>query len=275
MSVSRRNIPFNWTIVAAGVVLVAVWSGYKSITSEPVESAPEVSALMDEENKKSPARETNSDEEVTRVTSASRFGGDVISDAWPPQPKGITEIKAVKQVAARESTDRTAGNKSTDLRTAREIAESSRDVQVLLGNRYAFLQERKITAKWSKEDLRDEVVFYSYEQNITVKTTVEQGQVVNVEGIVPTEFQPPLAEVEKQRAIEIARDYWRLAGDMRIDELEGFSILTYDGEDTHAVRMVYVTFHYNSTINPELLTWVDLTNERVDRSLVQRAEVGQ
>lgn len=275
MIVKNARSPVNW-LLAASVVFVVTWFGLRSsendqVALSPESETPDVGALLVVESKKSPAVVSKSDEEVTRVTGGGRFIGNQVSDVWPPQPMGISSVRALElppQLALDESFQQ-AGP------TAREVAEASNSVRVLLGNRYKFISQRPVLAKWSKEHLGDEAVFYSYDQNLTVVAVVEQAQVVDVQGILPTEFQPPLAPDEKARATELARSYWQAAGDVRIDDLEAFAILTYDGADGHAVRMAYVTFHYTSTINPELLTWVDLTNERVDRSLVQRAGVIQ
>ncbi len=273
MIVKNIRSPANW-LVAAGVILVALWMDLRSpdkdqLALAPTDTVPEVGALRAIVSAKSPASVSNSDEEITRVTSSSRFGSDQLTDVWPPQPRGITGVRAVAPKP------QLMNDAAGDFASAREIAEASDSVRVLLGRRYGFISERPKLAKWSKEHLGDEVVFYSYDQNITVIATIEQGQVVEVQGVLPTEFQPPLSPDEKSLAAELARDYWLASGDTRVDDLEAFSILTYDGVERHPVRMAYVTFHYTSTINPELLTWVDLTHERVDRSLIQRGGVGQ
>lgn len=276
MKSQRQTHRILW---ATNVALALALAWYATRPADPgsaeqaqAEHAPASAALLADEEK-SPAGVRVSDEENTRVNRASRFTDNGISTTWPPQPRDIGGVRHLHPQPTGPSTrSARAKDGSPLLPSARQIAENSDEVRILLGNRYAFLDQHRLTAKWTEEHLGDEVNFYSYDQNITVRARVEQGQVVAVESLLPTQYQPPLAPAERDRATALARDYWRQLGDPRIDELEGFAILTYEREASYAVRMAYVTFHYNSTINPELLTWVDLTNERIEKSAVQREE---
>jgi len=77
--------------------------------------------------------------------------------------------------------------------------------------------------------------------------------------------------MEKSLAIEIAREYWIERDEPRVAQLEGYAIQTYQPDGSlYPTRVAYVSFHVQSPEPPELITWVDLSKERVFRAKVER-----
>ncbi len=125
--------------------------------------------------------------------------------------------------------------------------------------------------KGDADELATLVVYYNLDEDTTVEVFINDERVVAVETTMAADGQPPLSAKEKFRAAELARAHWAALGDERLASLEGFSILANrPGGANYNSRVAYVSFHEDNTSDPELLTWVDLTDETILDSRVDR-----
>lgn len=185
--------------------------------------------------------------------------------SWPPQVKYIQNVTW----DSAEVETRTVRNSAETGATA--VATQNNEVQALLGERYTFISATPIEDKWVEETRGYKVTYFSYSNNLTVEATVNEGAVASVETYSASDFQPPLRQNEVDAAIKIARAYWTELGNERVDALQGFTIQTFQTEGDggyYDTRMSYVSFHVDETAPPELLTWVDLTNETVVKAAI-------
>ncbi len=115
------------------------------------------------------------------------------------------------------------------------------------------------------------VLLHSHDRSATVEAHGRDSRVVEVVSRPAGADQPPLAVDEKHRATEVARSHCEAVGGDRIDQLEGFVILSVESDGTHHdSRVADVSSHVDHVARPELLTWVDLTAETVLRAEVDR-----
>lgn len=202
---------------------------------------------------------------VTVLTSQGRFTGP---GEWPPAPH---EARGPMIQAARPT--------DTDRGQVVARLESHSEVQAQLGVAYSLisstnpLSDRAGAAKGELNLAQLETTWFSRSTNQTViaLSDAEGAQVTDLRMVPAGDAQPDLTDDEDALAITLARTFWADEGDKRIDDLEGFSIWAFreDGR-VYDVRMAYVSFHRSREHDPELITWVDLTNETVVRSEVVR-----
>ena len=196
----------------------------------------------------------------------SRFTGP--GGQWPPQPRGATGIVQL-DTGAFEDRPQVGKDRSADWAAELEQAAAAgvdrrAELVAELGQRYDLI---------ARDDLGDTslAVYYSLSTNQTIEARLVGETVVELQRHEPSVFQPELLNAEKEAAIEVARAHWEAAGDARIDQLQGFSILAFQpGGAYYDTRMVYVSFHIDEDARPELLTWVDLAAGRVVQSEVDR-----
>ena len=175
---------------------------------------------------------------------------------YPPQPVGARDVRPV------EATPRSAFAGTADpVGVARQdpaVAERLGPDAVLIGVE-ARRSEGVDLVTWHRADTAE-----------TVVATVARSGVTGVEVVPGGEWQPPLAPEEGDRAIAIAREHWREAGEDRVDELEGFVMHTLDRDGTYPDhRLAYATFAAHVDARPELLAVVDLTTGEVVRTGVE------
>ena len=104
------------------------------------------------------------------------------------------------------------------------------------------------------------VVAYDYSANLAVEIGLDgNGELT---GISDAQYQPPLATIEVERAIEIARLDDRIA--KHIGGMVGM-VIPFEGADGEWVhrRVVEVLFGCRSERLPRLRAWVDLATESV------------
>lgn len=202
---------------------------------------------------------------VTVLNDRGRFSGP---GEWPPAPH---EARVPHVRAARPA----------DPERDRAIArlESHPDLGPLLGERFSLIasghpaSDRAGAAKGELDRSQLETRWFSRSTNQTVIAVSDAGgaRPASVRTIAASDSQLDLSDSEDELAIALAREFWEAEGDDRIDELKGFSIwaLREDGR-VYDVRMAYVSFHPTREHDPELIAWVDLTNETIVRSEVVR-----
>lgn len=201
---------------------------------------------------------------ITVLDHEGRFTGP---GEWPPRNKQAdTElIREAVRDADPEVTARIAA-----------LRDDSR-VAAALGERYSLIGTGNPlsldpNAEKGALDLdRTQTVYFSLTNNQTVVVEALDGVVTDIETTAAADGQLSLTLEEDAQAIAIARAYWEDAGDKRIDQLQGYSIWAIrPGGRTYDVRMAYVSFHIDADSNPELITWVDLTNGEVAEGRVDR-----
>jgi len=202
-----------------------------------------------------------------------RFTGPQVE--WPPRHRDATNVSgvAISDVASNVDEIYATQFAARDSLIAAELGDdytvsAAIDMETAIGAgstaaRSAQSRSASVGDKYGPSDTH-RITFFSYAENQTVHADVRNGEVVSYETVPATVEQPALIEIEQDRAIAIARSWWKAQNNDRIDELEGFAIRAFQGNgDFFPVRMVYVSFHVSQTEKPELLTMVDLTNEVV------------
>ncbi len=195
----------------------------------------------------------------TRDTNA-RF--EAVNDVFPPQPKSMENIRAEQSGAqmARAATARERADAS---------ARQSADVQLALGDRYAYIGQEFLGVKGDRNNSQVRHTYFSHSKNATIEVLMDQESVRTIHSIAPNIYQPPLTETEVAEAIQIARRALRAEGITQIADLEGHTILALPTDGNSAFfnhRIGYVSFHRNVDVGPEYVAWVDLTDQVVVES---------
>lgn len=181
---------------------------------------------------------------------------------WPPQPTDMSKIGIV------------AGNFRTQslkrLQKAEIEAAVMRDAAVIaaLGSDYTHLDTN--IARDKGGNIRPEVTFFSYSNNVTVQASLTRDQRVLHEVMAPEEYQFPEGEEDISRAVPLARAALVEQGFNKATTLNANAMLTYPERDAekafHDVRMMYVTVGKGNGATPDYAAWVDLTNDQVVKS---------
>lgn len=190
--------------------------------------------------------------------------------SWPPQ------VKYAKDVVWDTNAEQIAASQLTELDAVAVVASSNAEFSALLGERFMFISAKPIQKKWQEIVQGYKVTYFSYSNNITIEALITDEEVDDIITYTAAEYQPPLRQNEVDEAIVIARQYWQGQGNSRVNELQGFTIQTFKtdgGGGFYDTRMSYVSFHLNETAKPELLTWVDLTNQTVLRAAIDQGGV--
>lgn len=185
--------------------------------------------------------------EVATSRFASPDGG------FPPQPvraSGARPVAVEVDVAESAARRRAAAVAVDDER----VAAARGSAWIDLGVQQVPQGAGHLVTTWSQTFAR------------TVLATVVDGQVTAVEVVPPGAWQPPLAGVERLRAIDLARAQLLDLGVGRVGDLQGLAMHTMGPDGTPwPTRMAYVTFHAHLDARPEYAAWVDLVEERVVR----------
>lgn len=189
------------------------------------------------------------------LDGAGRFSAP--GEVWPPRPDGAGAPSLVPEATA-------PGGDSLPA----EVQTASADVAVAdaLGASWSVtaIEVGVEDGKGNVDTSRSEIQFFSLSNNQTVTATLSAGQVTGVAIDAPGDFQPPLAQTEVEQAAAIARQHWVDQGAADINDLQGYGIRAFDGEnDFYDVRMVYISFHVSSDELPMYMSKVDLTNGTV------------
>lgn len=188
---------------------------------------------------------------------------------WPPQPRGLTNIVLHSSVA-----EENQGQARKQARLDRLEYKAKGDVRAIhgLGNRYTHVTI--IDQDDDKED-RDvkgqptvvsRLVSFSHEKNATVEVGFDADErIVSVSTTPAKDYQPEITDEEVKEAEQLARKHFTRQGSKRVAGLQAFGILAYKPEGTgfYDTRVIYVSFHKDNDSPPELMAWVDLTNQRI------------
>lgn len=185
---------------------------------------------------------------------------------WPPQPRGITNI-VVHSNPHEEEQDRTIKK----ARKERLEQKATRGTNALKG-RFAHAA---VIDKEDKDDKNDknrgtvvsEAVFFNHDTNTTVEVGFDADEkIVEVNTRAAKDYQPEITEEEIAEAAKLARKYFARQGSKKkIAGLKPYGILAYksEGDGFYDTRVIYVSFHKHDDAPPQLMAWVDLTNQRI------------
>jgi hypothetical protein len=192
---------------------------------------------------------------------------------WPPQPRGIANV-VVHSDSKKEENERAIKKARMDglaLKAERGILG--------LGNRFARITEIEKDEKEDNEDrdrndqeernihkVVNQVVFFSHDKNATIEVGFDgEDTIAAVTSTPASEYQPEITDEEIEAAQKLARKYFTAQGSKRIAGLRAYGILGYkpEGKGFFDTRVIYVSFHKHDDAPPELMAWVDLTNQRI------------
>lgn len=188
---------------------------------------------------------------------------------WPPQPRGLTNVLLHSNV-----TEENQGHARKQARLDRLEYKAKGDVRAIhgLGNRHTHVTI--IDQEDEKED-RDvkgqptvvsRLVSFSHEKNVTVEVGFDaEERIVSVSTTPAKDYQPEITDEEIKEAEQLARKYFSRQGSKQVAGLQAFGILAYKPEGTgfYDTRVIYISFHKDNDSPPELMAWVDLTNQRI------------
>ncbi|TFG82081.1 MAG: hypothetical protein E4H19_13640 [Chromatiales bacterium] len=189
---------------------------------------------------------------------------DHADQAWPPQPRGITNVVPLSDPGGAE---RAAELRQRQKAKRERVALASPDVRKSLGRRYTRPDLVESDGKGVVNTGTVRLVYFSLENNTTVEVTLDKSRVLGVREIAATEYQPDVTDDEILEAEGIARAYFNDRGTARVAALRAYGILAYlpQGTGFYPVRVIYLSFHEAEDAPPEFSAWVDLSNQRVLR----------
>ncbi len=192
---------------------------------------------------------------------------------WPPQPRGIANV-VVHSDAKKEENERSIQKARMD-----RLAQKAETGILGLGNRFARITEIEKDEKEDNEDrdrndqeernthkVVNQVVFFSHDKNTTVEVGFDSEDKIEAVTFTPaSEYQPEITDEEIEAAQKLARKYFISQGFKKITGLRAYGILAYkpEGKGFFDTRVIYVSFHKHDDAPPELMAWVDLTNQRI------------
>ncbi|GMW05312.1 MAG: hypothetical protein QY320_03545 [Gammaproteobacteria bacterium] len=197
-------------------------------------------------------------------TAHTQDHGDMI---WPPQPRGITNV-----TSRADTGDRARLAKAQEKLAAalERVALVGPDVRQALGNRYTRIAVQQHAGK-DGTPAEPVLVYFSHATNSTVEVAMDRQRVRSVHRVSAAEYQPEITDEEVTEAEGIARSHFAGLGEERVAQLEAFGILAYKptGSGFYDTRVLYISFHPDNDSFPEYAAWVDLTNRRVIRTLIE------
>lgn len=184
------------------------------------------------------------------------------SQGFPPQPVDLTGAAPVTPVTPSAWAGAAAG-------AARAVAADDAIVTAALGADPQLIGVEDVAPKGSGQQAH-RVTWYAGGRDVTVRATVRNDRVSDVEEIPAADWQPPLTTEEEARAEQIAREGLVAEGHSSAADLQGFTIPAMDADGSYpGSRMAYVSFHDHVDARPELVAWVDLSVGAVVRSRVE------
>jgi len=188
---------------------------------------------------------------------------------WPPTPRGLVNATLYSNVA-----EENQGHARKQARLDRLEYKAKGDVRAIhgWGNHYTHVA---IIDQDDEKDDRDvkgqptvvsRLVSFSHDKNATVEVGFDADErIVTVSTTPAKDYQPEITDEEVKEAEQLARTYFKKQKSKRLAGLQAFGILAYKPEGTgfYDTRVVYVSFHKDNDSPPELMAWVDLTNQRI------------
>ncbi len=198
---------------------------------------------------------------IAPIPAFAHAGEDHEGLPWPPEPRGISNVIIHADVAQERNIQ--------SLTSDRMLVLEERTKNNPTASRYLGKKFKRMTLI-KKDDKKtgsvvDEIVFYSYDKNATVKVEFADENIKSVKSIPAQEYQPEITDEEATEAEKLARTYFVNHGVSKAADLKAFSILGYkpEGAGFYNTRVIYVSFHNNEDTPPEFMAWVDLSNQRV------------
>jgi hypothetical protein len=111
-----------------------------------------------------------------------------------------------------------------------------------------------------------QLVLFSHDANATVEVGFDSEEKIKTVTFTPArDYQPEITDEEIKEAADLARKYFIRQGFKRIAGLQAYGILAYKPEGTgfFETRVIYVSFHKHDDAPPQLIAWVDLTNQQI------------
>ena len=188
---------------------------------------------------------------------------------WPPTPRGAANAILHSSVA-----EENQGHTRQQARLDRLEYKAKGDVRAIhgLGNRYTHVtiidqdDEKEDRDVKGQPPVVSRLVSFSHEKNVTVEVGLDaEERIVSVSTTPAKDYQPEITDEEAKEAEQLARGYLKRLKSKRVAGLQAFSILAYKPEGTgfYDTRVIYVSFHKDNDSPPELMAWVDLTNQRI------------
>ena len=188
---------------------------------------------------------------------------------WPPQPRGIENVVLHSNVAQEENDlirqqarfDRLEQRVKGDIRTVQRLGD--RFTRVAIIDQEDDKEDRDVKGR---PTVVSRLVLFSYEKNATVEVGFDaEEQIVTVSAIPANDYQPEITDEEVKEAEKLARKYFVSQGFKRVTALKAYGILAYkpEGKGFFDTRVIYVSFHKHDDAPPQLMAWVDLTNQRI------------
>jgi len=188
------------------------------------------------------------------LDGAGRFTGP--GEVWPPRPDGAGPAALVP-----EATLITGDSDPAEVQIAMAAAAAE------LGDRWSMtdMEVAMTDGKGNTNPNAAMVEFFSLTNNQTVTVMMDSGSVTAVNLTAATDYQPVISNPEKIQAVQIARDHFVAQGVDRINDLNGYAIRAFDGDNGYYdTRMVYISFHLDEGYLPEFVANVDLTTGTID-----------
>lgn len=181
---------------------------------------------------------------------------------WPPQPRGITNI-VVYSNRGQEITDRLLKPDRMDLLERK--ARTDPKINRVLGSKFTRITVIDKQDDKAKGEVITQMVFFSRDRNTTVEVEFRNEAIRAVKSIPASEYQPEILDEEIVEATQLARSHFLNQNISKVIGLKAYGILPYkpQGVGFFDTRVIYVSFHKHDDALPELVAWVDLTNQRI------------
>jgi hypothetical protein len=192
---------------------------------------------------------------------------------WPPQPRGITNVTVYSTLREDDSARETNRARLDRLEQKAHRAVLGLGTRVTRGlilekDDKPEPEERPETARAAEPRSRvvHQLVLYSHDRNATVEVGFDAEETIEAVNFIPAnEYQPDITDEEIADAAQLARAYFLRQGFHRVAGLRAYGILAYKPEGTgfYDTRVIYISFHKHDDAPPQLMAWVDLTNQRI------------
>ena len=179
---------------------------------------------------------------------------------WPPQPRGITN-SVIHSNLAQENIDR--GKHKIRMDDLERIVKADAGAKRSLGVKHTRIT---LIDKVDKHNGKvvNHLVYFNRDRNETVEIEFQNKKIQKVSTKPASEYQPEITDEEITEAAELARAHFLNQGHAKVAGLKAFGILAYTPEGVgFDSRVLYISFHEHDDAPPQLMAWVDLTNQLI------------